>query len=157
MYWYEPKAGDEHPRYWGQLCSSMHRLAFVREELAATATLSDLDQSLERLAYHIENYLVRIYELRERAAKLIATCARYQGSTGLLKGRDKRKHAVVALAVTQAAKDRYLELLDHLDEKTCSVKIKFKLPGFELFISMLLRPTVEPTQKEARCDYKAKA
>ncbi len=42
FYWYEPKAGDEHPRYWGQLCLSMHRLAFVREELAAATTLSDL-------------------------------------------------------------------------------------------------------------------
>lgn len=116
FYWYEPKRAEEHPRYWGQLCGSMHRLAFVREELNATIELPDVDQALERLAYHMENYLVRIYELRERAAKLIASCAGYRGDIGPLKARDKRQDVVAGLAVEQAAKKRYLELLGSLDD-----------------------------------------
>jgi len=114
--WYEPRAGEEHPRYWGQLCGSMHRLAFVREELDATVELSDIGQALERPAYHMDNYLVRIYELRERAAKLVATCGGHQGSIGPLKGRDQRDGAVEGLSLNQCAKDRYLELLCILDD-----------------------------------------
>ena len=116
FYWYEPKPGDEHPRYWGQLCGSMHRLAFVREELDAVLELSEINLALEHLAYHMENYLVRIYELRERAAKLVATCGGHQGGIGPLKGRDQRQRAVARLGINQPAKDRYLELLSILDD-----------------------------------------
>jgi hypothetical protein len=119
FYWYkpyEPKAGEEHPRCWGQLCASMHRLTFVREELSAITELPDVDLALERLAYHMENHLVGIYELRERAAKLIATYAGYRGDIGLLKARHKRHSTVAGLDVKQAAKELYLKLLFCLDD-----------------------------------------
>ena len=116
FYWYEPKAGDEHARYWGQLCGSMHRLAFVREELDATIEISEIDPALERMAYHMENYLVRIYELRERAAKLVKACGGHHGDIGPLKGFDQRRDTVNILSINQSAKDRYLELLAILDD-----------------------------------------
>ena len=116
FYWYDPTAGDEHPRYWAQLCGSMHRLVFVREELDATVEISDIDHALERLAYHMENYLVRVYELRERAAKLVATCGGHEGGIGPLKGRDQRHSSVDELSINQLAKDRYLELLGILGD-----------------------------------------
>jgi len=115
-YWYEPKTGDEHARSWGQLCGSMDRLVLVREELDAVLKLTEINVALERLAYHMENYLVRIYELRERAAKLVATCGAHEGGIGPLKRRDQRQRAVAELAISQPAKDRYLYLLSDLDD-----------------------------------------
>lgn len=116
FYWYEPTPGDEHRRDRAELCGSMHRLVFVREELDAISELPDINLGLERLAYHMENYLVRIYELRERAARLLATCGGHAPSIGSLKGRDQRQITVNGLAINQPARDRYLELLSILDD-----------------------------------------
>jgi hypothetical protein len=85
FFWYESKPGEEHAQHWAQLCGSMHRLVFVREELEAVNSTRDIDQALERLAYHMENYLVRIYELRERAVKLLAAFSGYKGRIDQLK------------------------------------------------------------------------
>ena len=63
----------------------------------------------------MENYLSRIYELRERAAKLVATCGDYQGSIGPFKGHGQRQQVVNSLAINQIAKNQYLELLAILD------------------------------------------
>jgi hypothetical protein len=117
FYWVEPNAGDdEHRRYWGELCASIHRLVFVREELDAIVKLSDIKLALERLAYHMENFLVRIYELRERAAKLVATCGRLKGDFRVLKACDRREIAVRELSINQLAQDLYLELVDILND-----------------------------------------
>jgi len=103
----------------------MHRLGFVREELQAVLEIQDIDLALQRLAYHMENYLVRIYELRERAAKLLKAATGFKGDIGSLKKRDDKKgdgreKVVRGLSsIDQAAGDLYLQLLDDLDEDIC--------------------------------------
>jgi hypothetical protein len=116
FYWYEPELGDEHRRFWAQLCGGMHRLAFVCDELDAVSEIPDIDLAIQRLSYHMENYLVRIYELRERAARLLATCSGHKGDIALLKRRDRRQACVDGLAVSQPTKDQYLALLAMMDD-----------------------------------------
>ena len=116
FYWYERKPGEEHRWYWGQMFSSIHRLVFVRHELESIKRISDIDLALQRLAYHMENYLLKIYELRERAAKLLAASVGYKGSLGLLKGRKTREDAVRNLPnIDDNASHNYLRLLSVLD------------------------------------------
>lgn len=43
FYWYEFEQVEDHGKYWGQLCGSMHRLVFVREEFNAISEISDID------------------------------------------------------------------------------------------------------------------
>lgn len=118
FYWYECKPGeDEHPQYWAQLCGSLHRLAFVREELEAINEISDIDLALQRLAYHMENYLVRIYELRERAAKLLKAFSGYKGKFEQLKRRKNRQDTVNKLSsIDKNTSGCYLQLLSFLDD-----------------------------------------
>ncbi len=117
FYWYESKPGEEYAQYWAELCGSMHRLAYVREELEAVRGIRDIDQALERLAYHMENYLIRIYELRERSAKLLKVVSGYEGSIGQLKGRDTRQNALSRLPhISASIVYQYLSLLSLLDD-----------------------------------------
>lgn len=116
FYWYEFEQVEEHGKYWGQLCGSMHRLVFVREEFNAISEVSDIDAALQRLSYHMENYLVRIYELRERAAKLMKAYAG-KGDIGKLKGRNTRKEEVTRLVPSNPEiAEQYLNLLSVLDD-----------------------------------------
>ena len=54
----------------------MHRFQYVCDEIGAVTGNADMNDLLGRLEYHVENYLVRTYELRERAVLLAgAICA----------------------------------------------------------------------------------
>jgi hypothetical protein len=117
LYWYERKPCEEHAECWAQLCVSTHRLAFLRDELAAVNRIRNVDALLGRLAYHMENYLARVYELRERAAKLVATASQYKGKLNELKWRHTRELRVNALSnLVRTAASQYLELLALLDD-----------------------------------------
>lgn len=119
FYWYECKVGEEHRWYWGQLNSSIHRLGFIQNELNAIKRISDIDLALERLAYHMENYLVRIYELRERAVKLLAVFAGCGiDKIGQLKAKEKeiRENFLKKLVVEQSVRDTYRQLLSLMDD-----------------------------------------
>ncbi len=117
FYWYERRAGEEHRWYWAQLCGSMHRLMFVSEEFAVIKRMRDTDLALQRLAYHMENYLIRVYELRERVVKLFATFAGYKGKMSLLKGKGTRRDTVRKITtVDQRVSDTYLDLLSLIDD-----------------------------------------
>lgn len=123
FYWYERKAGEEHPWSWGQLCGSMHRLAFVADELARNVRISDMELALARLAYNMENYLSRIYELRERAARLLIVSAGrcVTGKNGQrilkdVKGKRERRVAVRWLSIDQQVQTTYLQLLSLIDD-----------------------------------------
>lgn len=117
FYWYESKPGEEHAQYWAELCGSMHRLAYVREELEAVLDVRDIDQALERLAYHMENYLVRIYELQERSAKLLMAFSGYKGDIRQLKWRETRQKALSRLPhISESIVGQYLSLLSLLDD-----------------------------------------
>ncbi len=73
FYYYETKPGVEAGTAWGQLAGASHRLHFVCREMESCPSDATVEHALERLEYHMENYLVRIYELRERAVALAAT------------------------------------------------------------------------------------
>jgi hypothetical protein len=72
FYWYETKPGEEAGTAWGQLAGASHRLLFVCQEMESSNSDAIIEHALERLEYHMENYLVRVYELRERAVALAA-------------------------------------------------------------------------------------
>jgi len=62
--WWETRPGEEAGTWWGQLAGSTHRLYTVAEQLETLASKRNLDAALTELGYHVENYFVRIYELR---------------------------------------------------------------------------------------------
>jgi hypothetical protein len=116
FYWYESAQWEKHPQYWAQLCGSMHRLVFVREQFNTINKLSDITEALHRLEYHMENYLIRIYELRERAAKLLRAFSG-EGDIGKLKGKKTRKDEVERILPNNPEiSSQYLDLLSVLDD-----------------------------------------
>jgi hypothetical protein len=121
FYWYEIKPDEQLGARWAQVVGAMHRLRFVCDELTQSATEPEIEKALERLAYNAENYLVRVYELRERVVSLIATLsgASSRGAqqiAGDLKSAEKRKSAIanVRKIVPKVASllERLLEALD---------------------------------------------
>ncbi len=116
FYWYESPHWEEHAQYWGQLCGSIHRIVFVGEEFNTINKVIDIGEALERLKYHMENYLVRIYELRERAAKLVRAFSG-KGDIGKLKGKKTREDEVERILPNNPEITRqYLDLLLLLDD-----------------------------------------
>jgi hypothetical protein len=97
FYWYETKPGEEAGAAWGQLAGAAHRLRFVCDELEACAADAELELVLGRLEYHMENYLVRVYELRERAVSLAAATSGQTKIDGRLKDTKKRTAALQSL------------------------------------------------------------
>jgi hypothetical protein len=97
FYWYETKPGEEAGAAWGQLAGASHRLHFVCEELAACKSEAKIELVLERVEYHMENYLVRVYELRQRAVFLDAAVAGRAEIAGRLKSMRKRSAALQSL------------------------------------------------------------
>jgi hypothetical protein len=102
FYWYETKPGEEAEAAWGQLAGAAHRLLFVCEELEACRSGARIELVLGRLEYHMENYLVRVYELRERAVALAAATSGRNEIAGLLKSKRKRGAALRALRISEA-------------------------------------------------------
>ena len=94
----------------------MHRLVFVREQFNTINEVSDISEALHSLEYHMENYLMRIYELRERAAKLLKAFSG-KGHIGNLKGKETRKDEVERILPNNPEiSSQYLDLLLILDE-----------------------------------------
>jgi len=73
FYWYETKAGEEADIWWGQLAGGMFRLMTVRDELESLRPQRDVEKAMRRLESHVESYLVRAFEIRERALGLLAS------------------------------------------------------------------------------------
>lgn len=111
FYWYETKPGEEAGTAWGQLAGASHRLHFVCEEMEACASDADIERALERLEYHMENYLVRVYELRERAVAVAAAIDGRRQIAGLLKSERRREEALQMLQEGGCAFCRQLRML----------------------------------------------
>jgi hypothetical protein len=90
FYWCETRRGEEAGAAWGQLAGAAHRLRFVCDEMETCTRTRNVEQAVKRLEYHMENYLVRIYELRERAVSLVATMEGHTEIAGLLKSTRRR-------------------------------------------------------------------
>jgi hypothetical protein len=73
FYWEEMKPGEEATTWWGQLAGGMHRLVTVREELEALRMQRNVERAMRRLESQVESYLFRVYQLRERALRLLAS------------------------------------------------------------------------------------
>ena len=116
FYWIEPDADQKAESRWGELAGATHRLQAVVDELEAL-TLSEgvaIERALARLSYHIENFLIRTYELRERLVQLVGGIA--GADAGGLKKPTKRTATWVKLGPSvrhfQPKVDRLLEILD---------------------------------------------
>jgi hypothetical protein len=118
LYYTEIKPGEEVGYQWGQLSGSFHRLHFVAEEFESASRERDVDLALSRLMYTVENYLPRVYELRERLLALLKAISGCNNKAiGRLKNPTIRKAAAKSL---EEASDRPIKipvrLLDSLDE-----------------------------------------
>lgn len=111
FYWYETKPGEEAGAAWGQLAGAAHRLHFVCEELAECTSEVKIELALGRLEYHMENYLERVYEFRERAVSLAAAACGRTEIAGLLKSKQKR---IAALQSLQGIGSAFVEALETL-------------------------------------------
>ena len=100
FYWYETKPGEEAGTAWGQVAGASHRLHFVCQEMESCPSDAIIERALERLEYHMENYLVRVYELRERAVALLTAL---DGRPEIVRQLKSARHRGSAL---QALKDR---------------------------------------------------
>ncbi len=111
FYWYETNPNTKTAEYWGQLVGSVHRLKFIAEELESLYNKQDINTTLNHLEYHIENYLVRIYELRDRLFSLVTAITGDKKTVDNLRHLDKRPDALIAL---QAKDKKITQLLDEL-------------------------------------------
>jgi hypothetical protein len=117
FYWYETKIDEEAGTWWGQLAGGMHRLVTVREELEALRTQRNVERAMRRLESHVESYLVRAYELRERALGLLASYTHQAKDVEKLRHPKQRPNALSRLTsvdqVLTAAVEHLLSLLDN--------------------------------------------
>jgi hypothetical protein len=116
--WWETNAGEEAGTWWGQLAGSTHRLRIVADQLETLASKRNIDLALTELAYHLENYFVRIYELRERALGFLIAVINDTKNVKALKSQERRQKALIALREHVPTLMPPLEvLLKLLDEK----------------------------------------
>ena len=99
VFWYEP-SGDKTERLFdccGELIGSTSKLLFVCRELEAILDMKRLEGAFEQLDYHLENYLGRIYSLRDR---LLTALHLFTGEkTDDLRHPDRRLDASKRLAM----------------------------------------------------------
>jgi len=116
FYWYEIRPDEEASTWWGQLAGGMHRLITVREELEALRTQRNVEKAMRRLESHVESYLVRAYELRERALGLLASQTQQAKAVERLRHPKQRNDALSSLKLTApeltTAVGHLLSLLD---------------------------------------------
>jgi hypothetical protein len=93
LYWYEGVPGEEQARAWGQLVGSVHRLHEVGDELRSATRLRDVRSRLRRIAFAIENYLSRAFELRERSIRLLALVTGDEKGAKLVRHPNQRAQA----------------------------------------------------------------
>ena len=75
-------------RYYGELIGAAHKVQFVALGLEDALRIGDLSSAIEHVEYHVENYLSRVYQLRDRAIAAAETA--YGGSLSDLRHRDRR-------------------------------------------------------------------
>ena len=95
--WWIPKVGQTPDTWWGQLAGSTHRLITIAEHLDNIQSRRNVDQALNELNYHLENYFVRVYELRERVVGYLTAVTADPQTIRNLKHGNKRKEALKAL------------------------------------------------------------
>jgi hypothetical protein len=117
FYSYEMPPDEELRECWGQLAGGMHRLVVVLEELEALPAEPNVERALRLLEYHVEGYLTRIYQHRDRALRLLAAHTGQKKDVDKLRHPAQREAALISLAATSRvlteAVGRLLSILDH--------------------------------------------
>ena len=117
LFWDDPPQGEEGRALWRQLFRGMQRLATVREELHSAGDVRDIERCLLRLEHGVESYLVRAYELRDRALKLLATRVSTQEPVEDLRHPARRQAAEAILTrEAPALTEAVVGLVAFLDE-----------------------------------------
>ena len=111
--WWETRPGEEAGTWWGQLAGSTHHLYVVVDQLEKLPSKRNLDLALTELGYHIENYFVRIYELRERVVGYLIAATNDVQTVRDIKSQRKRRNALTAL---RTRVPKLIEPLEHLLE-----------------------------------------
>jgi hypothetical protein len=117
VYWYEPQ-GNKRERLLdccGELLGSTHKLTFVSGEFDAILEMERLETAFEYLDYHLENYLGRVYALRDR---LLTALALFTGQeTDDFRHPDRRPNAAKRLEpLAPRPVQLFLELQSLLDD-----------------------------------------
>jgi excisionase family DNA binding protein len=121
FYWYEIKPDEELRVHRGQLRAATHRLLFACEELTLSTDDPNVENMLDRLAYHGQSYFIRAYELRERVVTLVVALCGARGKAGKqlahnIKDKEKRQAALdgIRQRIPKSVKplDRLLKALD---------------------------------------------
>jgi hypothetical protein len=73
LHWIETGPGEEAGVAWGQLAGSINRLVLIADLLESVKSEPKVDQGRNLLELYIESYLLRAYEVRERALGLLAS------------------------------------------------------------------------------------
>jgi hypothetical protein len=116
--WWETKKDEEAQVWWGQLAGSTHRLHIIVDQLETLASKRNINSALTELAYHLENYFVRIDELQERALGFLKAVTNDDENVRALKSKKKRRKAFLILhKQVPTLVDPLLVLLNLLDEE----------------------------------------
>ena len=114
--WIEMKPGEKAGYQWGQLAGSAHRLRFVADEIERAYEEKDIEPALNRFVYHAENYLTRVFELRERLLRLLKAVTGREDDVGRLRRPEMRSEAVKSIQANSTkpinVPVQLLELLD---------------------------------------------
>src|SRR2546427_5310317 len=95
--WWETKKGEEAQVWWGQLAGSTHRLHIIVDQLETLASKRNINLALTELSYHLENYFVHIYELRERALGFLNVIINDDRKIRAIKDKKQRQKVFIAL------------------------------------------------------------
>jgi hypothetical protein len=133
--WWETRPGEEAGAWWGQLAGSTHRLRVVADQLETLVSKRNLDLALVELGYHLENYFVRIYELRERVMGFLIAATNDAQNVRSLKSQRRREDALMGLRIQVPTLIEPLkQLLELLDEE---IKIR-NTHTHEQFLNIVL-------------------
>ncbi|GAJ15522.1 unnamed protein product [marine sediment metagenome] len=100
--WIETKPGEKAGYQWGQLAGSTHRLQFVADEIERAYEEKDIEYALNRFAYNAENYLNRVFELRERLLCFLKAITGCEDDVGRLRKPAMRSNAVKSIETNSA-------------------------------------------------------
>ena len=95
----------------------LHRLSGIGDELDEAAGHRQLDTALRRVQLHVEGFMNRAYELRDRAIHLTQRLFPREKKVGAMKKPADRPARIAVLALTDrdyaSALDAFLGTLDH--------------------------------------------
>jgi hypothetical protein len=135
LVWWETPVRDEAGSWWGQMAGATHRVRVLADYFEQLARRRDAVRAVRELTFNLENFFVRVYELRERAIAVVESIANV--SLGSAKDPEKRIRALLKVAEKyfdlRETLFTLLELLDH-DISTRNVHTHSQFLSLQLVI-----------------------